>query len=97
MKVYAIIYNSDNGLSYEDYREYTDIKLYSSLDEASKIYKEKVSNKYEGNFELIEWEIDTNNKTTLEESPYIDCTPYDPYEEDDKDWAYGDDDWEYIE
>lgn len=91
MKVYAIIHNSDNGLSYEDYREYTDIKLYSSLDEASKIYKEKVSNKYEGNFELIEWEIDTNNKTTLEESPYIDCTPYDPYEEDDKDWAYGDD------
>lgn len=97
MKVYAIIYNSDNGLSYEDYREYTDIKLYSSLDEASKIYKEKVSNKYEGNFELIEWEIDTNNKTTLEESPYIDCTPYNPYEEDDKDWAYGDADWEYIE
>lgn len=97
MKIYAIIYNSDNGLNCEDYREYSDTKLYSSLKEASEIYETHVSGKYEGGFELIEWEIDTNNKKTLKESPYINCTPYDPYEEEDKKDCYGDDDWEYIE
>lgn len=91
MKIYAIIHNSDNGLDYEDYREYIDVKLYSSLDEASKIYQAKISNDYEGSFELIEWEVDTNNKKTLKESQYVNCKPYDPYKEDDKNWAYGDD------
>lgn len=93
MKVYAIVHNYNNGLSYEDYMEYTTTNLYSTLDEAFHIYKTKISNKYEGNFELIEWEVDTNNKKTLKESPYINCTPYNPYEEDDKNWAYGDNDY----
>lgn len=98
MKVYAIIRNWDNGLSYEDYREYTAIDLYSNLNEAIDIYKTKTSNKYEGSVTLIEWEINTNNKKTLKESPYIDCTPSDPYEEEDeKNFSYGDDGWEYEE
>ena len=97
MKVYAIIRNWDNGLSYEDYREYTNTDIYSNLDEALNIYKTKTLNKYEGSVTLIEWEVDTNNKKTLKKSPYIDCTPYDPYEEEDKNFAYGDDGWEYEE
>lgn len=96
MKVYAIIHYFDNGLVYEDYRDYVTTNLYSDLSNASKIYQEKTSGKYEGSFEIVEWEVDTNNKKTLEKSPYIDCKPYDPWEEDDKNWAYGDDDWEYI-
>lgn len=96
MKVYAIIHYYDNGLTYEDKENYVTTNLYSDLSNASEIYKSKTSGKYEGAFELVEWEIDTNNKKTLQKSPYIDCTPYDPWEEEDKKWAYGDDDWEYI-
>lgn len=97
MKVYAIIHNWDNGFNYEDYREYTNTDLYSNLDEALNIYEATISSKYEGSVTLIEWEVDTNNKTTLKESTYIDCTPFNPFEDDDKDCCYGDDGWEYIE
>ena len=97
MKIYAIIHYFDNGLTYEDYRDYVTTNLYSDLSEASKIYQSETSDKYEGAFKLVEWEIDTNNKKTLQETSYIPCTPYDPYEEEDKKFAYGDEDWEYIE
>lgn len=97
MKVYAIIRNWDNGLSYEDYEKYTATDLYSNLEEALNIYKTKTSDKYEGSVTLIEWEIDTNNKKTLQETEYIPCTPYDPWEEYNKELCYGDDEWEYEE
>ena len=97
MKVNANIHYYDNGLVYEDKEEYVTTNLYSYLSEAYKIYQSETSDKYEGAFKLVEWEIDTNNKKTLQETSYIPCTPYDPFEEDDKNCAYGDEDWEYIE
>lgn len=96
MKVYAIIHYYDNGLAYQDCRDYVTTNLYSDLTKASEIYKSKTSGKYVGAFELVEWEIDTNNKKTLQDTGYMICAPDDPFEEEDKNWAYGDDDWEYI-
>lgn len=95
MKVYAIIHYYDNGLVYEDNEDYVTTNLYSDLSNASKIYQSKTSDKYEGAFELVEWEIDTNNKKTLQQTGYMPCKAYDPWD-DDEDLAYGDDDWEYI-
>ena len=71
MKIYAIIHYYDNGFTYEDYRNYVTTNLYSDLSKASKIYQSKTSGKYEGALELVEWELDTNNKKTLQETEYI--------------------------
>lgn len=88
MKIYAVIHYYDNGLVYEDNRDYVNTDLYSDLNEASKIYQSKTSGEYEGAYELVEWEIDTNNKKTLQETGYNPCTPDDPWD---------DDEWEYTE
>lgn len=82
MKVYAVIHYYDNGLVCDDNRDYVNTDLYSDLNEASKIYQAKTNNKYEGTFELVEWEIDTNNKKTLKETSYVPCTPNDPWDDD---------------
>lgn len=94
MKVYAVIHYYDNGLTYEDREDYVTTNLYSYLSKASEIYQSKTSGKYEGAFELVEWEIDTNDKKTLQKTSYMPCSAYDPWDNDG--WEYGDDDWEYI-
>lgn len=81
MKIYVIVHKYDSYFNDGECKEYTTIKLYSDLDKAVKIYQTKLSNEYIGSFKLVEWEADTNNKKTLKESPYIECKPYDPFEE----------------
>ena len=73
MKVYYITHYYDNGESYEDYREYEDTQLYSDINNANSIYWAKVVSDYNGKYIFGEWEIDSQNKTILEESVYIKC------------------------
>ncbi len=75
MKIYAVIHYYDNGFIYGDTKDCATTNLYSNLSEASKIYQSKTSGKYEGAFELVEWELNTNIKKTLQETKYIPCTP----------------------
>lgn len=97
MKIYAIIHKFDNGLKYGEYREDIITTLYSDLDKALETYQTKEANAYIGSFKLVKWELDTNKKKTLKESKYIPTKPWNPFEEEDKQMAYGDDGWEYIE
>lgn len=73
MKIYTVNHYYDNGESYEDYREYEDILYYSSFENASKVFWEKVTNDYEGIFRLKEVTLDTQETKVLEESVWIDC------------------------
>lgn len=75
MKIYIVKHQYDNGESYEDYREYSDYNYYSTLKKASTFFWNKVADEYEGKYQLIEWELDTQDQRVLEESPWITCTP----------------------
>jgi hypothetical protein len=100
MKVYAVIHYYDNGETYEDYREYRDTALYSTLDKATSVYWENVCDDYNGMFRIYEWELDTQEVTMLEESVYLhkypeperpDCDYYDDCEElNPEDWPGND-------
>ena len=74
MKVYAVKHEHDNGLSYEDYREYEDIELFSTYEKANHVFWDYVTSDYEGQYILSEWELDTQDRTTLDKSVYIPCT-----------------------
>ncbi len=76
MKIYVVSHYYDNGESYEDYREYEEHKLYSTLQIASEYFWASVVDDYEGKYVLTEWELDTQEKKTLEESAWIKCKPY---------------------
>lgn len=76
MKIYVVSHYFDNGESYEDYREYEEHKLYSTLQIASEYFWASVAGDYEGKYVLTEWELDTQEKKTLEESTWITCRPY---------------------
>ena len=73
-KVFTWLY--DNGESYEDYREYKEHKFYSTLQIASEYFWASVVDDYEGKYVLTEWELDTQEKSILEESAWIKCKPY---------------------
>jgi hypothetical protein len=76
MKIYVVSHYYDNGESYEDYREYEEHKLYSTLQIASEYFWASVVGDYEGKYVLTEWELDTQEKKTLEESAWVKCKPY---------------------
>lgn len=94
MKIYVVSHYYDNGESYEDYREYKEHKLYSTLQIASEYFLAAVVDDYEGKYVLTEWELDTQEKKTLEESAWIECKPYynggwqGDYEPDYEDYDY---------
>lgn len=73
MKIYVVIHSYDNGESYEDYREYKDYMMFSTYQKASYYFWNHVVDDYMGKFTLIEWELDTQERKTLEESVYIKC------------------------
>ena len=77
MYIYVVKHLYDNGESYEDYREYEDYEMFSTYSRANQVYWIKVSDPdgYEGKFQLIEWELDTQDQQVLEESPWLTCTP----------------------
>jgi len=77
MKIYAVLHYYDNGLSFEDYREYTDTYLFETRKAANDYFWTKVTDDYEGKYELYEWELDTQNKVLIEDSIWITCTPID--------------------
>lgn len=72
MKIYAVIHYYDDDAIYKFTKKCATTNLYSNLSEASKIYQAKTSGKYEGAFELVEWELNTNYKKTLQETDYKD-------------------------
>lgn len=74
MKVYMLSHYYDNGESYEDYREYENHELYSTYQKAKDRFWASVVGDYEGKYVLTEWELDTQKKNQLEESPWIKCT-----------------------
>lgn len=76
MKIYVVTHFYDNGESYEDYREYTDYFMFSTEAKAYSFYCEKILSDYEGNYSIIEWTLDTQEKVLLEKSPWIKCTSY---------------------
>lgn len=76
MKIYVLSHFYDNGESYEDYREYEEHKLYSTYQLGLKAFYDSVESDYEGKFNLIEWELDTQKRQLLEESAWIKCKPY---------------------
>lgn len=97
MKIYVVNYFWDNGESYEDYREYTSYHLFSSLRKAESYYYLHVVEEYEGRYSLIEWELDTQEKRVLDQSPYRECSPsysnYDDYDSPDPEYDYDPEDW----
>lgn len=106
MKVYAVKHEYDNGLSYEDYREYESVSLFSSYKQASEIFWDNATSDYQGKYTLLEWELDSQNKTVLEETPYIACMPEyyneEEYADDyidydsDEGYYYNSESWELI-
>lgn len=76
MKIYVVTHFYDNGESYEDYREYEEHKLYSTYRKAQEEFWASVVSDYEGKYVLTEWELDTQEKKTLEESAWIKCTSW---------------------
>lgn len=99
MKVYIVKHCYDNGESYEDYREYEDWKLFSTYQKAADLYWASVVSEYEGGYTLIEWELNTQKKSVLEESAYIRCSSWyerqcceETYEPEPEDYEY--DPWE---
>ena len=99
MKIYVVSHYYDNGESYEDYREYENHELYSTYQKAKDKFWASVVSDYEGKYVLTEWELDTQEKSTLEESAWIKCTSwYDKqsccYEPDPEEYEY-DEDYDY--
>lgn len=77
MKIYVVSHYYDNGESYEDYREYKDSYMFSTEGKAYAFYCDKILSDYEGKYLMYEWELDTQNVTLIEKSPWVDCTsPY---------------------
>lgn len=81
MKIYVVTHFYDNGESYEDYREYTDYFMFSTEAKAYNFYCEKILSDYEGKYSIIEWALDTQEKVLLEESPWIECSSLNSYED----------------
>ena len=73
MRIYVVSHYYDNGESYEDYRDYEEHKLYSTLQIASEHFWASVVGDYEGKYVLTEWELDTQEKEILEESAWVEC------------------------
>lgn len=76
MKIYVVSHYYDNGESYEDYREYENHELYSTYQKAKDKFWASVISDYEGKYVLTEWELDTQEKSILEESTWIKCKPW---------------------
>lgn len=74
MKIYVVTHFYDNGESYEDYREYIEYAMFSTEAKAYAFYCEKILSDYEGRYSVFEWELDTQEKTLLEESPWVKCS-----------------------
>ena len=86
MKIYAVLHEYNNGLSYDDYEHWEDYNLFSDFAKASQYYWGHVSEDYEGQYTLMSWELNTQKREYYERSEYIPCTP---------DYGYPDyDDWE---
>lgn len=75
MKIYIVTHFYNNGESYEDYREYIEYFMFSTEGKAYSFYCEKILSDYEGRYSVFEWELDTQDKTLLEESPWVKCSP----------------------
>lgn len=74
MKIYIVTHFYDNGESYEDYREYEYYYMFSTDAKAYAFYCEQILSDYEGRYSLIEWELDTQKRVLIEESPWVNCT-----------------------
>lgn len=76
MFIYIVKHLYDNGEHYEDYREYEDYEMFSSFSRAKHVYWLRVSNdeSYEGKYQLIKWELDTQKSEVLDESPWVSCS-----------------------
>jgi hypothetical protein len=103
MRIYVVSHYYDNGESYEDYREYENHELYSTYQKAKDKFWASVVGDYEGKYVLTEWELDTQKKSTLEESAWVPCKPWyndvwqgDP-EPDDEPYDYSPDPMESTE
>ena len=103
MRIYVVSHYYDNGESYEDYREYENHELYSTYQKAKDRFWASVVGDYEGKYVFTEWELDTQEKKTLEESAWISCKPWyndewpGDYEPDDEDYDYSPDPMESTE
>lgn len=75
MKIYVITHFYNNGESYEDYREYTDYFMFSTEAKAYAFYCDKILSDYEGRYSIYERELDTQEQTLLEQSPWVECVP----------------------
>jgi hypothetical protein len=90
MKIYVVSHYYDNGESYEDYRDYEDHEFYSTLELASAEFWGRVTEDYEGKWVLRSVELDTQDSEVLEESVWIKCTGWNPYEQDNPEPDYDD-------
>lgn len=93
MKIYVVKHFYDNGESYEDYREYEDTWLYSTYQKAANFFWASVVGDYEGKYTLIEWELDTQKRTKLEESAWVPCTSW--YDEQSDEYFSDPENFEY--
>jgi hypothetical protein len=96
MKIYVVSHYYNNGESYEDYREYENHEFYSTLKKAIKAFWDHVTVDYEGKFVLSVKTLDTQEGQKLEESAWVNCTPYYPDEEWQGDPDYDDYNCEYT-
>ena len=98
MKIYVVTHFYDNGESYEDYREYTDYFMFSTEAKAYGFYCDKILSDYEGRYSMYEKELDTQEQTLLEQSPWIKCTPSYAYEPSPEDYHdYEPNPWEHYD
>lgn len=92
MNIYIVTHYTDNGERGEDYCKYEDRFYFSTLENASQFFWKKVTDDYEGQFTLVEWELDTQEHSEIETSVWIDCTPWWYYHYDEEN--YDEEDYE---
>lgn len=78
MDIYIVKHFYDNGLSYEDYRQYEDNLYYSSLELAENQYFPTIGKNFTGKYSVIKMTLDTNESNVIHETEYIHCN-FDDY------------------
>ena len=98
MKIYVVTHFYDNGEFYEDYREYTDYFMFSTEAKAYAFYCDKILSDYEGRYSMYERELDTQEQTLLEQSPWVKCVSSYTQEPSPEDYPdYEPDPWEQYD
>lgn len=83
MDIFILKHTYDNGLSYEDYRQYEDNLYYSTLELAENQYFSTIGKNFTGKYSVIQLTLDTNESKIIHETEYITCNFYDyPSDED---------------